>query len=430
MTTASSASSLSASARWRIVLLLMGFAALGHFNRVGISVAGGEIFIEQLSISEGDMGWVYTTFLIVYLSFMLPGGWLIDRIGAVKALTLLGLTMGTFVMLTGALGWVTNTPDGLLLGLLVIRGLAGACSAPLHPGAAHVVSGVMSPQRRATANGMVTAGALIGIACCYPIFGWMIDRFDWPWAFVVSGAILMAYGLLWKLLASPLVPSPQTSVSVGIVQNNSKANWSLAWDRNLWLLTLSYAAYSYFQYLFFYWMNFYFQKVLHVPKLESREISFYITLAQGAGMAIGGLSTDVMCHWFGRTRGRRAIAMTGMGLGTLFGLLSMNVEGTRNVAICLAISMATLGMCEGVFWTTATDIGGKSRGSTGAFLNTGGNIGGAISPRLTPKIAESLGLSGAITVACIVAGLGGLLWFWIKPPEAGLPASDHPSGES
>ncbi len=419
MTNVPTASSLSVSARWRIVLMLMGFAALGHFNRVGISVAGGEIFINEIGISEGDMGWVYTTFLIVYTTLMLPGGWLIDRIGSAKALTLLGLTMGTFVVLTGALGWVTNTPEGLLLGLLVIRGLAGACSAPLHPGAAHAVSEVISPRRRATANGMVTAGALIGIACCYPVFGWLIDKLDWQWAFVVSGSVLVAYGALWKLLASPLLPAPQTSDSASTSETDSRAVWSLAWDGNLWLLTLSYAAYSYFQYLFFYWMNFYFQNVLHVPKLESREISFYITLAQGAGMAIGGLSTDVVCHRFGRTRGRRGIVITGMGLGTLFGLLSMNVEGTWNVAICLAISMGTLGMCEGVFWTTATDIGGKSRGFSGAFLNTGGNIGGAISPRLTPYIANSMGWSGAITLACVIAGLGGLLWFVIKPPEDG-----------
>lgn len=408
------ANSRSHSSCWGIVLLLMGFAALGHFNRVGISVAGGEVFIKEIGISEENMGWVYTTFLIVYTSLMLPGGWLIDRIGSAKALTLLGLTMGVFVVLTGALGWVTNSPEGLLAGLLVIRGLAGACSAPLHPGAAHVVSDVMTNRRRATANGMVTAGALIGIACCYPAFGWLIDTLNWQWAFVVSGTVLLAYGALWKVIASPLLPEPQTSVS-----DVTEASDSLAWHGNLWLLTLSYAAYSYFQYLFFYWMNFYFEEVLHVPKIESRELSFYITLAQGAGMAFGGLSTDVVCHWFGRTRGRRSIVITGMGLGTLFGLLSMKVSEPASVAMCLAISMGTLGMCEGVFWTTATDIGGRSRGFSGAFLNTGGNVGGAISPVLTPYIAKSLGWSGAITVACTIAGLGGLLWFVIKPPEEG-----------
>ena len=164
--------SLSAMSRWWIVLMLMAYAGLAHFNRVGISVAGDEVFLQkEVGISETRMGWVYTTFLIVYTIGMLPGGWLINRIGAAKSLTLLGLSLGTFVALTGTLGWITNTPASLWLGLLVVRGIAGLCNSPLHPGAAHVVSDLMPPRWRATANGMVTAGALIGIACCYPVFG-------------------------------------------------------------------------------------------------------------------------------------------------------------------------------------------------------------------------------------------------------------------
>jgi len=170
--------------------MVMGFAAMGHFNRVGITVAGDEMFIPKLGISETEMGWVYTVFLIVYTTAMLPAGWLIDRIGSGRALSLYGVTMGTFVVLTGVLGWIVSDPFGLWIGLLLIRGLAGICNAPLHPGAAHVVSDTMSPSRRATANGMITAGALVGIACCYPGYGWLMDTLSWQWAFVVGGVDL------------------------------------------------------------------------------------------------------------------------------------------------------------------------------------------------------------------------------------------------
>ena len=44
--------SLSSMACWRVVWLLVGFAALGHFNRVGIAVAGSEVFIPKLGITE------------------------------------------------------------------------------------------------------------------------------------------------------------------------------------------------------------------------------------------------------------------------------------------------------------------------------------------------------------------------------------------
>jgi MFS family permease len=401
----------------------MGYAALGHFNRLGITVAGDEIFIPKYGISEVEMGWVYTAFLIVYTIGMLPGGWLIDRWGSARMLTLFGLGLGAFVVLTGSLGWLSSTTAALLIGLLVVRSLAGGFNSPLHPGAAHVVSDVMPDNRRASANGMITAGALIGIACCYPIFGWLIDRLTWPWAFVVSGAALMTYGLLWRLLATPALPAPKPQTPTGS-QRDSQAVWTLLRRRDLWLITLSYAAYGYFQYLFFYWMGYYFKDVLDVPKVDARWAQFWIMLAQGAGMAVGGLGTDFVCRLLGTTRGRRMIVMTGMGLGAAFGVLAVNVNGLFNVALCLAISMAATGMVEGVFWTTATDIGGKSRGLSGAFMNTGGNIGGLISPVLNPFIATYIDWTGSIVLACVVSAVGGLLWLLIDPQQTMEPADD------
>jgi MFS family permease len=393
------------------------FAALGHFNRVGISVAGSEVFIPRLGLSETRMGWVYTTFLIVYTIAMLPGGWLIDRIGSARALALYGLSMGTFVALTGMTGSLTSHPETLWLGLLVIRGCAGFCNAPLHPGAAHVVSDVMPDRSRATANGMVTAGALVGIALSYPVFGWLMDRLNWPLAFVVSGLTLAGYGLVWQAATSSLRQAPQSHSVESASDLQQIGGWALLGKANLWLLGLSYAAYGYFQYLFFYWTNYYFEKVLTIEAVEARWISFWVMLAQGAGMAIGGISTDVICRRLGVPTGRRAIVLIGMVFGALFGLLGVSARHEINVAMCLAMSMAALGMCEGVFWTTATDIGGKSRGFSGAFMNTLGNVGGLISPVLTPIMAERIGWSRSIMVACGIVALGGAVWFMIRLPE-------------
>jgi MFS family permease len=406
--------------RWLIVLLLMGYAALAHYNRVGISVAGSEVFIRHFGISKTNMGLVYTAFLIAYTLGMLPGGWLIDRIGSGRALALLGFTMGSFVMLTGALGWVLTDARSLWLGLLVIRSLAGVCSAPLHPGAAHVVSDVTHGRGRATANGLVTAGALVGIACCYPVFGWIMDRITWPWAFVVSGLALVGYGMLWTWLAVPQLPGPgeEPKLDEPAPAPTVTAAARLLVHKDLWLLTLSYAAFGYFQYLFFYWMNNYFSDVLHVPDVESRRVSFYIALSQGAGMAIGGVAADVACRLLGTTAGRRGIVLTGLGLSALFALIAVQFKDYQQVAIFFALAMGIQGICEGVFWTTSTDIGGRSRGFAAAFMNTGGNLGGLISPVLTPAMAERIGWPGAIAVACAISVLGALVWFLITPPAA------------
>ena len=406
--------------RIRVVVLLMGLAALAHLNRVGISVVGDEVFIRRMGIDPVDMGWVYTTFLIVYTLGMLPGGWLIDRIGPAGALALMGTGMGTLVVFTGALGWFTSSTGQLLMGLLVIRGLAGLFNAPLHPGAAHQISETLPESRRATGNGLVTAGAVLGIAACYPVMGWLIDRLPWNWAFLIPGAVLIVYSLLWRggLIRSSTEP-PDSEV-IGEEQSVSTAErfLDLLRKRGFVLLALSYAAYSYFQYLFFYWMGYYFKEVLHVPDAEARVSTTIVMLSMGGGMAIGGLVTDQLCHTLGPARGRQAVVMIGLVLGSILGLLGVLVADRLVILVCLSLSMGLLGMCEGVFWTTATDLGRNSRGLAGAFLNTVGNVGGLISPVLTPVLGKHLGWPGAIAVACAISAAGGVAWFWISPTDS------------
>src|SRR5262245_23378274 len=122
--------------RLLIVALLMGIAFLGHFNRVCMSVAGTEKFIGPGKLSEPEMGLVYSAFLFVYTLGMLPGGWLIDRLGPRLALAGMGLGLGFCGVLTGSLGWLGLSVPALWLPLLLVRGVAGPSSVPLRPGAA------------------------------------------------------------------------------------------------------------------------------------------------------------------------------------------------------------------------------------------------------------------------------------------------------
>ena len=62
-------------------------------------------------------------------------------------------------------------------------------------------------------------------------------------------------------------------------------------DRNLLLLTQSYAAVGYFQYLFFYWMHYYFDEVVHMGKTESRFYSGIPSLAMAVlAVPVGSLA--------------------------------------------------------------------------------------------------------------------------------------------
>src|SRR5437764_10588150 len=179
-------------------------------------------------------------------------------------ITVMDLAFGFLTAITGVLGWTGITVVAMLVPLLVIRGVAGATSTPLHPGAARAVS-LWTPLRdRSTANGLVTAGALVGIALTYPVFGALMDRVGWPSAFAVAGAALMGFALLWYALAAddPTAHRWSNAAERALVAGSAptpartRATFrevlALFGNRSLVLLTLSYGALSYVQYMFFY----------------------------------------------------------------------------------------------------------------------------------------------------------------------------------
>ncbi len=433
--------------RWLIVAMLMGFAFLGHFNRVGITVAAKAHFIGSGLLSEVQMGQVYSAFLWVYTLCMLPGGWLIDAAGPRRALTVMGLGMGFCVMLTGALGEFGMPIASLFIPLLLVRGLAGCFSAPLHPGAARSVSLWLPLTSRSTANGLVTAGALIGIALTAPGFGWLMDQFSWQKAFMISGGAMMAFSVVWFLLARdtpaehPLAniaekelighPFPINSVITDLLTPMTQYDavgepiaehpqrvplrvlGPLFRNRALLILASSYAAYSYFQYLFFYWIDFYFGKHLQLPDNESRRATFIVMMAMAVGMAFGGLLTDQLSRHIGVRRSYRSIAMFGMLMSAGFAWAGISAKDPNNVIVLFSLALAALGMCEGIFWTTAPALEPAKGGLACAFLNTIGNLGGSLAPIFTPLIGKYYGWPTALGVACCTSVLGAVLWLWI-----------------
>jgi MFS family permease len=342
---------------------------------------------------------------------MLPGGWVIDQIGPRRALTGMGLGLGFFVVLTGMLGWLGLSIASLFIPLLLIRGAAGCLSAPLHPGTSRAVSLWMPLTARLSANGLLTAGALLGVAFAAPGFGWLMDRLEWPLAFALCGSLLMLFSVVWNRLSAD---GPGRRAEYG-----HSATWSdlvrMLGNRHLVLLGISFGALGYFQYLFFYWIGFYFNETLQLPTKDSRDAKFMINIAMAFGMAAGGWCAAWLCRRIGFRWGCRVIALSGMGLSGLLAWQGVVETDPNVIVLYFALAMASLGFCECVFWTTASTLEKDRGGLAAAFINTGSNLGGTIAPSLTPWIASQYNWTAAIVVASVVCGIGGILWLLIDP---------------
>jgi ACS family glucarate transporter-like MFS transporter len=121
----------------------------------------------------------------------------------------------------------------------------------------------------------------------------------------------------------------------------------------------------------------------------------------------------------------------------VFAVAGIRAENPQAVVVYFSLSMGLLGLSEAPFWTTAVDFGGRKGGLTGAILNTGGNIGGALAPWLTPLVAteiknytqnEKLGWQCGIGLACLFCVIGAVIWLWIVPTEHEPGSADSTGG--
>ena len=239
-----------------------------------------------------------------------------------------------------------------------------------------------SPSRR-WPTGWSPAAACVGIAATYYVLGALIDRFDWPIAFLISGGMTLVVALVWTVgtrNASDAAESPAEIRSRFALS----ALWPVLRRRGVICIALSYTAYGYFQYLFFYWIQYYFETMRHVDRSESRGYSTLITLAMGIGMLGGGWLADRIPRSLSPRARRSLVPVLGMIASGVAFELGLLVPDARITLAAFTLSAAFLGLCEAGFWTTVVELGHPFGGTAAGLMNTGGNAGGTLSPVLTP----------------------------------------------
>src|SRR3954471_19096417 len=72
-------------ARWFIVALIFCMGVLMFIDRVNISIAAKYI-IPEYGLSDVQMGWIFSAFVLGYAILQVPGGWLGDFFGPRRVL--------------------------------------------------------------------------------------------------------------------------------------------------------------------------------------------------------------------------------------------------------------------------------------------------------------------------------------------------------
>ena len=92
------------SANWRLELLLMAVASSGYVGRVAVTVAAPGM-MKEFSLTQAQMGTVFSAFLLDYTPFQVPAGGLADRVNARQIFLALCLGWTRLNTLTAFVAW-------------------------------------------------------------------------------------------------------------------------------------------------------------------------------------------------------------------------------------------------------------------------------------------------------------------------------------
>lgn len=406
--------SLSRPSHSRYVVLGLVVAAymITYMDRVNLASAV-PVIQRDLGFSMVTIGWIFAAFRWGYALFQIPGGWMGDRIGGRRALSLVVLWWSLFTSMT-AFAW-----SAVSMG--VCRFLFGMGEAGAFPIATRSLSSWLLPTERGFAQGLTHGASRIGAALTPPLVVLLMLRFGWRAPFFLFGLIGLGWATVWHWYyrdtpaQHPSINTQERSLLEGSIGRRPARAVSVPWRRilmspSLWSLSLMYFCYGYSIDIYLDW----FPKYLNDYRgFNLTQMGFYASLpllAGAAGDLLGGtLSDRVAKRVRGLTFARRAVAFSGFVVAAIFIIpATLTAHAIASVWYsCLAVF--GLEITVGVAWAIPLDIGGECAGSVASVMNTFGNLGSAVSPVLLAYLVGMYGWSPPFLVCSVLCTLGALL---------------------
>jgi ACS family glucarate transporter-like MFS transporter len=400
--------------------MLFGFSFVSYLERVNISIAA-ELMMPALSLTKTQMGQIFSSFLIGYAIFQVPGGILGDFKGPRFTLALAALFWGITTVLTGMIpGGVVKSSAGIFFSLWIVRFLLGSAEAATYPVSARSVRNWMPAPKRAMGNSVMLAGGSLAPGLTAPLFSWFMVRVGWRESFYLTSipAFLIAILWYWYVTDHPGQHRHVNSGELALIRNGESGvelrpsfpRWRLLADRKILFLSLSYIAEGYVLFLFVFWLYIYLVDVRGFTILKGGMVASLPWFTAVAFTPLGGISCDFISARRGRLAGPRWVIMTGYGLSGAL-LFAAAEASSRTIAVgALCLSVGFLYFAEPAFWTTAVFLSGENAGAVSGIMNTAGIVGGILSTSLVPVLVKHFGWLTALSSGAAMALLCSVSW--------------------
>jgi ACS family glucarate transporter-like MFS transporter len=375
--------------------------------------------MKEFSLTQVQMGTVFSAFLVGYTLLQIPSGGLADRVSARQIFLVLCLGWALLTALTAAAGWHGFGLATVIPQLWLIRFLFGAISAPTYPTSGRTIAVTTPPHLQARVNSLVLASVGVGSAVTPLLLAPVANHYGWRAALLLAGSISMIAGVLWWRLAPPQfrLAGSSNRRSPGSISASAellRARPRPLYSTSFWFLSASYFLQSYLGYIFIFWFYLYLVQVRHFEVLQAASLTALPWVATIFGIPLGGaLSDAAVLHW-GTNWGRRSVPLAALCAAAVFLVVGARTSSGFVAVVALAACTVLVQCTEGPFWGTMTQLSGERSGIAGGTMNFGSNLGGMVSPVLTPWFAARIGWETTLSLTAVLAVVAALLWLRVR----------------
>jgi sugar phosphate permease len=403
-----------------IVLLLLCFMyLLTYIDRVNVSTASN-VFEKELNLSKTEVGFVFSVFAYPYLIFQIIGGYLGDRFGPRKVLTVCSLIWALATILTGFVnGFVTMVMARLLLGF---------GEGATFPTATSAMARWTRPVDRGFAQGITHAFSRVGNSLTPPMVVGLMALTGWRGSFIALGIASCIWVIFWYcLFRDNPVDHPRIS-QAELAELPPYANTATKLGRVPWKslvlrmlpVTFVYFCYGWTLWLYLSWLPQYFKNRYSLDLKDSALFATGVFFAGVIGDALGGVVSDLLLRKTRDLQMARRNLVVVCFLCSLVCMIPLFLTSNLTIlAICLAAAFFFAEMTIGPMWAIPMDIAPRYAGSASGIMNCGSALAAILSPITFGYIIDQtknwelpfIGSMGLFAIGSIVA-------FWMKPGEA------------
>jgi ACS family glucarate transporter-like MFS transporter len=417
--------------RWKIFVLMFLFGLMAYVQQRGLAVASYQM-MPALHLSQMQLGWLESAFLLGYACLQFPGGVLGQRLGARATYVLIG-AVAFLTTLATPLAPLLLSGAALFAILLGLQLLFGASQSPIFPVTAGVTEAWFKPGQWSLVQGLLSLGLGLGAALAPPVIAWLMSSFGWQPALAWTTLPALVLTALWGWYARN-TPAEHSAVSAlelaelahgssGLEQTRATTDYSISWQRmrtllasrDLLALTVSYGCMNYVYYLLGNWCFLYLVQERHFTLLEGGWLASMPPLASALGAGVGGKLGSVFGARYGTRWGLHIVPLVSLPAAGLLLLIGVYAANPYVAVGALAVCFACVELNEGPYWSAVMHVARGDTMSASGLLNTGGNLGGLVATPIVAWLSGQHSWTTAFVVGTAFALVSAILWLSVDP---------------